>query len=578
MSYTNFKQEVVPNSLTWNDKDISVKVKVKNTGTVAGKDVVQLYYSAPYTGKIEKSSIVLGAFGKTGNIKAGESETVTLSLKVEDMASYDSNKIYSAKGSYVLEPGQYKLMLMNNSHEKIADVASKNLSQVVYDTTARSSDKQTAVNQLDNNVTGNGSIATYLSRANGFANLKDIDTNKTYTIKNADGSTATVKGKLVDSSFVNYINSKRYTVPADTHTSAPTTGAKNGKKLKDYAGIKYNDKRWDTLLDQMSIDDMVNLVIHGGYRTAEIPSVGKPATLDYDGPAAITSFLSSTGVSGIAFPTEDLIASTWNVKLGEKMGQYVAAEAKAYGVTGWYAPAMDTHRTSFGGRNFEYYSEDGFLAGEMGSSVTKGYQSQGGYVYIKQFALNDQETNRTFGVLTWANEQDIREIYLKPFEISVKEGGAKAVMSSFNSIGNTWTGASSGLLTQILRNEWGFKGMVNTDFYMNGNGMSAYPYMNFELGIRSGNDIYLTGVAPLGIPSPNTKSNDTLWALRESSHHILYNEANSSKAMNAEMSSDTPTWVKLSVAADVVLALAIAAGFFFTLRKKKGDQDIDIKM
>jgi len=568
LSYTNFKQEVVPNSLIWNDKDISVKVKVTNTGSVDGKDVVQLYYSAPYTGKMEKSSVVLGAFAKSDVIKAGASETVTLSFKVEDMSSYDSNKVFSTKGSYVLEQGEYKLMLKNNSHEKIADVGSKNLSQVVYDSTARSTDKQTAVNQLDSNVTGEGSITTYLSRANGFANLKDIDTNKTYTVKAADGKTATVKGKLIEADFVKYISSKRYDVPADKQSSAPTTGAENGKNLKDYVGVDYNDKSWDALLDQLSSDDLVNMVVHGGYKTVEIKSVGKPATVDYDGPSAISNFMSKVKVSGIAFPAEVVIASTWNVKLAEAMGKCIGAEAKAYGVTGWYAPAMNIHRTAFTGRNFEYYSEDGLFSGKMAASVTKGYQSNGGYVYMKHFALNDQETNRTVGVLTWANEQTIREIYLKPFEMAVKEGGAKAAMSSFNSIGNTWAGASSGLLKQILRNEWGFKGMVDTDFYINGNGMNAYPYMTFELGIRNGNDTYLTGVAPLGVPSANTKSNDTLWALRESSHNILYNVANS-RAINAGMSTDTPTWVKITVGVDVVLALAICTGLFFTLRKRK---------
>jgi beta-glucosidase len=570
LSYTNFKQEVVPNSLNWNSTTISVKVKVTNTGAVDGKDVVQLYYSAPYTGKIEKSSIVLGAFTKTNIIKAGQSETVTLSFKVEDMASYDSNKVYSKNGAYVLEAGQYKLMLMNNSHEKIADVSSKNLSQVVYDGTARSTDKQTAVNQFDSYVTGNGSITTYLSRANKFANLDTVNTNQTYTIKSADGkTTSTVKGKLVDTSFVSYLNNKRYSVPADTKTSAPTTDAKNGKQLKDYVGVAYNDKSWNSILDQMSVDDMVNLVVHGGYKTVEIKSVGKAATLDYDGPAAVNNAnMSKSKGSGIGFPTETLIASTWNIKLAEQMGQCVGDEATAYGVTGWYAPAMNTHRTAFGGRNFEYYSEDGLVAGKMAASVTKGFQSKGGYVYIKHFAMNDQETNRTNGVLMWTNEQTIREIYLKPFEIAVKEAGAKAVMSSFNSIGNTWAGANSGLLKQVLRNEWGFKGMVETDFYMNGGGVNAYPYMTFELGIRNGNDLYLTGAAPMGVPSANTKSNDTLWALRESSHNILYNVANSRAVIGGVIVSN-PTWVKITIAVDVVVVLAIATGFFFTFRKRK---------
>lgn len=573
LSYTKFKQEVVPNSLTWDDKNISVKVKVTNNGSVDGKDVVQLYYSAPYTGKIEKSSIVLGAFEKTDVIKAGKSDTVTLSFKVEDMASYDSNKLFSSKGSYVLEKGQYKLMLMNNSHEKIADVGSKSLSQVVYDSSARSTDKQTAVNQLDNYVTGNGSITTYLSRADKFANINDIDTNKTYTITDTKTkATSKVKGKLVDADFVNYVNDKRYSVPADKQTTAPTTDAKNGKTLKDYIGVKYDDKSWDKLLDQLSADDMVNMVVHGGYKTVNIKSVGKPATADFDGPSAITAFISKSPTTGIAFPAESMIASTWNIKLAEEMGKCVGDEGKAYGTTGWYAPAMNTHRTAFGGRNFEYYSEDGLLAGKIAANVTKGYQSTGGYVYMKHFALNDQETNRNNGVLIWDNEQAIREVYLKPFELAVKEGGAKAAMSAFNSIGNTWAGANSGLLKQILRNEWGFNGMVNTDFYMNGSGLNAYPHMTFELGIRNGNDLYLTGVAPLGVPTANKESKDTLWALRDSCHNILYTMVNS-RAVNG-IAYSKPTWMKITIGADVVVILAIGTGLFFTFRKKKDDKEV----
>lgn len=572
LSYTKFKQEVVPNSLTWDNKNISVKVKVTNTGSTSGKDVVELYYSAPYTGKIEKPSVNLGAFTKTNSIKPGESQTVTLSFKAEDMASYDYNKVYSSKGSYVLEGGEYKLMLMKDSHDKIADVGSKKLSQVVYDTTARPTDKQTAVNEL-NTLTGEGSLTNYLSRTNKFANLNSIDDNQSFTITDPKTKTTQkVQGKLVDDSFVNYINNKRYSVPADKHTTAPVTGEKNGLKLKQMFGLKYDDKKWDKLLDEMSVSDMVDLVTHGGYKTPAIKSVGKPATIDYDGPAAITAYISRSKKSGIAFPSEDMLASTWNVKLAQQMGQCIGNEGKAYNTTGWYAPSMDIHRTAFGGRNFEYYSEDGLLSGEIAASETKGYQGTGGYAYMKHFALNDQETNRTFGVLTWTNEQAAREIYLKPFEIEVKEGGAKAAMSAFDSVGTTWAGETPGLLQKILRNEWGFRGMVNTDFYINGGGMSAYPYMNFELGIRAGNDIYLTGVAPIGVPSVNTNSKDTLWALREASHNILYCVANS-RAVNS-MAFGMPTWTKITIGVDVVAAVAIGFGFFFTFRKGKKDEEI----
>ncbi|MEK4149879.1 glycoside hydrolase family 3 N-terminal domain-containing protein [Robertmurraya sp. FSL W8-0741] len=578
LSYTNFEQEVVANSLNWTDSEVTVDVKVTNTGAVEGKEVVQLYFSAPYTGKIERSSIDLIAFEKTDIIKPGESETVTLTFNVEDMAAYDANKEYSNSGSYVLEAGEYKLMLMNNSHDKIADVGSKNLSEVVYDTTGRSTDEQIAINQFDDEVTGEGSISTYLSRANGFENLTELNKNEVYTVTTEDGTTKEVLGKLVDSEFVNFINGIRYDVPADTHDSAPTTGADNGKKLEDYVGVDINDESWNQLLDQLTVKELAELATLGGYRTIEVESVGKPATLDYDGPAAINNMnMAANGQSGTAFPSEIMIAATWNLELAEAMGEHIGAEAKAYGVSGWYAPGINVHRTAFAGRNFEYYSEDGFLSGKMAAAVTKGFQNQGGYVYIKHFALNDQETNRTFGVLTWSNEQAIREVYLKPFEIAVKEGGAKAVMSSFNSIGNKWAGADDGLLKEILRKEWGFNGHVITDFYMNGGGLNAYPYMNVELAVRNGNDLMLTGAAPMGVPEINTDSNDTLWALRDAAHNILYTIANSS-AIDGGLSTDMPQWVVITIIVDILLALVIATAFYFVFRNSRKRDEINIDL
>lgn len=566
LSYTTFAQEVVPNSLTWSDTDISVDVQVTNTGTIAGKEVVQLYYSAPYTGKIEKSSIELAAFGKTGVIQPGESETITLTFKVEDMASYDYAKTYSAAGSYVLEPGEYHLMLMKNSHEKIADVGSKTLAQVVFDATGRSSDQQPAVNRFDDLVTGEGSIETYLSRANGFANLNAVNTSETFTVTSAEGVTEQVRGKVIDAAFVDYINSKRYDIPADTKDAPPTTGAANGKTLEDYVGVDYNDESWNDLLDQMSVQDLVSLGTLGGYRTLELASVGKPSTIDYDGPAGISALLSKDPMSGVAFPSETMLAQTWNIELAAAMGDAVGAEAVAYGVTGWYAPGVNIHRTAFGGRNFEYYSEDALLSGKFAAAVTKAYQSHGGFAYMKHFALNDQEINRVKGVLTWSNEQAMREIYLKGFEYAVKEGEAHGAMSAFNSIGTTWAGASSALLKDVLRNEWGFKGIVNTDFFIN----VAYPYMIADLAFRSGNDILLTGVAPFGVPEIDTKSNDTLWALRDTAHNVLYTVANSN-GMDNGMSTDLPQWVVWTIVVDVLLALAIGAGFYFLFRKRKPD-------
>lgn len=577
LSYTTFEKEVIKDSLEWTDTDVTVDIKVTNTGTMEGKEVVQLYFSPPYTGKIEKSAVELIAFEKTDVIQPGESEVVTLSFSVEDMASYDHNKVYSDNGAYVLEQGKYKLLLMENSHDVIEEIGSREISETVY-AFGRSSDKQVAENQFDDLVTGEGSITTYLSRANRFANIEEIDQNEIFTVTTSEGETKKVKGKLVDEAFVDLINNARYDISADSsadsHDSPPTTGADNGKVLEDFIGVDKNDESWDELLDQLSVDDLVNLTTLGGYRTVEIESVGKPATLDYDGPAAINNMnMASQGQSGTAFPSAVMIASTWNLDLAKGMGEHIGDEAIAYGVTGWYAPATNIHRTAFGGRNFEYYSEDPFLAGRMTAAVTSGYQSRGGYVYIKHFALNDQEDNRTFGVLTWGNEQSIREIYLKPFELAIKEAGAKGIMSSFNSIGHTWAGASSALLKEVLRNEWGFEGMVITDFYMNGSGLNTYPYMVYDLGIRNGNDLYLTGAAPMGVPDNiDTESNDALWAMREAAHNILYTVANSN-GMSNEQSSSIPKWVKATIAVDVVVLTGIAFGFYMTFRKRKEELD-----
>lgn len=564
LSYTTFEQEVVPGSLQWDADHVSVDVKVTNTGEKEGKEVVQLYYSAPYTGQIEKSAIELAAFGKTGLLKAGESETITLNFPVDAMASYDYAKVYSNTGSYVLEQGEYQLLLMKNSHEKIADAGSKTLDLIVYNETGRSGDQTVAVNQFDDLVTGAGSIETYLSRADGFANQDVLNLSDVYTITDADGKTQEVRGKVVDASFVDYVNAKRYEIPADQRTDSPTTGADNGLKLSDFTGVDYNDEKWNALLDQLTVSDLVSIGMMGGYRTVEVPSVNKPATIDYDGPAGISSLLSKNPMSGIAFPAEVMIAQTWNIELALEMGNTVGAEAKAYGVTGWYAPGINIHRSAFGGRNFEYYSEDAMLSGKFAAMVVKGYQSHGGFAYMKHYALNDQENNRVLGVLTWSNEQAIREIYLRGFEYAVKEGDAHGAMSGFNSIGNTWAGASPALLKYLLRDEWGFKGIVNTDFYI----LPAYPYMTAELAFRAGNDILLTGVAPYGVPEINQSSKDTQWALRDNAHNVLYTVANSN-GMENSLSTEMPQWVVITIIVDVVLGLAIIAGFYFVFRKRK---------
>lgn len=285
------------------------------------------------------------------------------------------------------------------------------------------------------------------------------------------------------------------------------------------------------------------MIANGGWSTPEITSVGKPATNDLDGPAGINSLVSS--LKGVSFPSEVIVGSSWNTDLARRFGTAFGAEAAANHVVGLYAPGMNIHRTPFSGRNFEYYSEDGLLSGKMGAAMVQGTDSQGVYTYIKHFALNDQESNR-LSLSVWANEQSIREIYLKPFELSVKEGGTTAVMSSYSRLGNTWAGASKALLTDVLRNEWGFHGMVVTD-----SAMGNTNWMDVNLALRAGGDMML---CLMGV-KVDSSTNTAQQAMRRACHNILYTQANSIAIAAAV--DNTPYWLILLAIVDSILMIAI---------------------
>ena len=291
------------------------------------------------------------------------------------------------------------------------------------------------------------------------------------------------------------------------------------------------------------MDDMTNMIANGGWSTPEITSVGKPATNDLDGPAGINSLVSS--LKGVSFPSEVIVGSSWNTDLAQRFGTAFGTEAAANHMVGLYAPGMNIHRTPFSGRNFEYYSEDGLLSGKMGAAMVQGVDSQGVYTYIKHFALNDQESNR-LSISVWANEQSIREIYLKPFELSVKEGGTTAVMSSYSRLGNTWAGASKALLTDVLRNEWGFHGMVVTD-----SAMGNTSWMDINLALRAGGDMML---CLMGVKL-DSSSNTAQQAMRRACHNILYTQANSIAIAAAV--DNTPYWLILLAIVDSILLIAI---------------------
>ena len=330
----------------------------------------------------------------------------------------------------------------------------------------------------------------------------------------------------------------------------PTTGAKNGLTLKDLRGKDYDDPDWDKLLDQLTIDDMVSLIGTGGYQSVAVESVGKTQQVDCDGPASINN--NFTQKASIGFPAGVVIAATWNTDLAKDFGRSIGKMADEMDVSGWYAPAMNIHRTAFAGRNFEYYSEDGFISGKMAANAIQGAAESGVYAFMKHFALNDQETHRTDMLCTWTNEQAMREIYLKPFELSVKEGKCGAVMSAFNYIGNKYAAATTELQNTVLRGEWGFRGMVLTDYF------GGYGYQDADILIRNGNDFCLTPQATDDSKVTDTTSATSVIAMRQASKNILYTTANS-RAYASESGAGMAKWeiVKNVILAAVLLLLAL---------------------
>ncbi len=532
LSYTSFEQKL--DDVTYEDGKVTVDVTVTNTGDTAGKDVVEVYYNPPYTnGGIEKASTNLVDFEKTDLIEPGASQTVTIEFEDDDMASYD----YKNAKSYVLEKGDYAVSIQSDSHNVIDSKTISVDETITYDSDSNThnGDQVVATNQFDDAA---GDV-TYLSRADHFANYKEA-------------TAAPTNFEMSDEAKETFYNNSNYDPTAfdDDSDEMPTTGAKNGLKLSDMYGKDYDDADWDKLLDQLTFDDMDNLIANGGYGTPAISSVGKIQLTDADGPASLNN--NFTGVGSIGFPASTAFACTWNRDLAKQFGEMIGDMAHDMHVAGWYAPAMNIHRNAFSGRTFEYFSEDALLSGVMASSQIAGAKSKGVYSFMKHFAMNDQETKRTEMLCTWSNEQAIREIYLKPFEMSVKEGGAQAVMSAFNYIGNTYAGGNETLLKTILRDEWGFRGFVLTDYF------GGYGYQNADQEVRAGNDSML---ATTSITNHITdKSATSVKAMRQAAHNILYTAANSWQYADGEPESETPVWRTAMYAAwgvTVVLALVL---------------------
>ncbi len=557
LSYTTFTQTI--EDFKFDGSKATFGVKVTNTGSAAGKDVVEVYFTPPYeNGGIEKASVNLVDFAKTKELKAGESQTIQFSISAEDMAAYDSDGIKVAGGGYILEAGEYAISLRSDSHHVLASETFTVDADKPF--TRRADDKADVTNRFQDYSRGN---FTQLSRADKFANYETATAAPAEEAYIMDDATLAELKLLA----VGMYDPTLYDNPDD---KMPTLEAKNGLKLADLTGKAYDDPQWEKLLDQLSFDDMALMINLGGWRTAEIPSVGKVGTSDCDGPAGLSNFM--TGAYGTAFPAEVLMAQTWNTELLEEMGATMGQEYADVNNFGWYGPAMNTHRNAFAGRNFEYFSEDGVLGGKLASAEINGASTKGLYPYIKHFALNDQEGARCSYLLTYASEQAIREIYLKPFEMCVKNypaGKPLAAMSSFNFIGSRPSCENPDLLNTVLRDEWGFVGMVETDY----NG--SYGYMVSDHCVRSGNDLML-GFAMHASNQFTDRSATAALAMRQSCKNILYTVGNSGYYATGEKAGGMDNMTKLFLGVDIGAGVAILGALAIVLirylkKNKKGD-------
>lgn len=548
LSYTTFTQEM--SNFAENNGEITFDVTVTNTGSVAGKEVVEVYYNPPYyNGGIEKASANLVTFAKTGMLEPGASEVVSISFNVEDMASYDE---YTNE-AYVLEHGEYVISVNADSHTVLDSETYTVASDIVYKD-GRSTDETAVTNQFE---AAHGDVI-YLSRADQFANYDVATAAPTNYEMSAEAKVSFNNNATYDPA--------EYNNPDDV---MPTQGAGGSLQLVDLRGLDYDDPKWEELLNQLTVNEMEDLIALGGYQTAPIDSIGKVNTYDCDGPASINN--NFTGQGSIGFCGAVMLGSTWNTDCTYKFGQSIGRMADELETSGWYAPAMNNHRSAFSGRNFEYYSEDGVLAGYMASAAIQGAEEYGVYAYIKHFALNDQETGRNTMICTWSNEQAIREIYLKPFEISVKEGGAKAVMSSFNYIGTTWAGGNNALLNSVLREEWGFVGMVLTDYF------GVYGYMNADQAIRNGNDFCLVNYETGANRLVDKESATSVIAMRQACKNILYTVVNSRAYAEENLNPGMPAWEILMIVVDVIVVALLAVWEVMAVKKfKKGREEIAV--
>lgn len=558
LSYTSFDWNVKAPSASEiaEGETITVDVEVKNTGSAAGKDVVELYASAPYfEGGIEKAHKVLVGYEKTGLLAPGETQIVTLSFDPYSVASYDYR---DANGNgfagYELEAGDYTLYVARDAHDSSNPIVLTLGEDIAYDV-----DPVTG-NPVENRYTdaedvldSDWQLDTVLSRMDWEGTWPTAQTAATHVgderlyeeIRDIEPNNPTD----FDAEEYPWFDEEVVTVLRDLLPDENAGGSY-------HAIVDYDDERWEEILDACNDEEMLAFINNGAYHTLAMETVGMPATLHGDGPAGFTCFMNSEQINGTCqYVSEPVMAATWNQELIEELGKAMGEEgilgdrATGQPYSSIYAPGVNIHRSPFGGRCSEYYSEDPFLSGRMGAAEVRGLQSKGVIPTLKHFVANEQETHRSIGGdLSWLTEQSLREIYMKPFEIAVKEGESRGVMSSFNRVGTRWTGGDYRLLTQILREEWGFKGFVICDF-------NTIPqYMIPRQMFYAGGDLDLATLTSSMWTDADTSENGDAIVLRNATKNLMYAFVNSN-AMNAEVIGyNPPLWHTYIIIVDVALA------------------------
>ena len=599
LSYSSFDQKITSITGSLDSGSIDINVEVSQLNGPTGKEVVELYVSKPYfDGGIEKSYVELVDYAKTELLSTGEKQSFTFKVDAYDLASYDYNDANKNDfRGYELEAGDYTFFVSRNSHVRENAYDSK----VVSLSSSLTFEKDPVTNTpvinrftLDNYDDIQYRLSDVIVGSEKRKGMSRTDFEGTFPTPLTAEERTVMGDELEGFTELEKLQSFLHNnTKIDSVTEMPTLGEENELILHDLlqsdGTVDFDDTRWEDILKQLTFNEMLNLVNNGAFQTIAINSIGKNLTNDSDGPIGFVNFMGGAVTAIFSgntnFATEIVIGSTWNKSLAYEMGKIVG-ENGLWGDTsgnnslpysGWYAPAVNLHRSPFSGRNFEYYSEDPILSGKMAVNVITGARSKGVYTDLKHFALNDQETNRA-GVSTFCTEQALRELYLKPFEFAVKgddnvdlvksakdDGitsfkGTTGIMSSFNRIGNKWTGGDYRLLTEILREEWGFRGLVICDY------KTDNTFMDSRQMLYAGNDLILTSTTITMWNNAKSDSVQDATILKQATKNILYTVANSNSIQIKILGYRTEWWVTTIIVADIVIGLGLAAWGFFAIR------------